>query len=260
MPLIGNGIGVPFGKKRGGGGAFTIERSLHFDGVNDYVSAGVLSSDCFNPFNDTDWSVSWWMKSDGSRYTNQGTVCAVATSVGTGNPFMYIRTRNDGLNDSKLEVRTNVYVGTSTHTITSANCQVWQHYVLTCTQNPTEQTVQLYVNNTLQDTMSLTLRTETHASVSFQVGTSQGNSAFNPFKGYLCEMGFWEIALNADQVSSLYNEGNGADVSTIASPVSYYRPLTTDGPTSGTITDSIGNQDCTMNGFVSPYGVVTDTP
>ena len=44
MPLIGNGIGVPFGKKGGGGDAFAIERSIHFDGVNRHRNEQCLVS------------------------------------------------------------------------------------------------------------------------------------------------------------------------------------------------------------------------
>jgi hypothetical protein len=239
---------------------FTFDSSLHLDGVNDFASVGVLSSTAFNPFNDTDWTVSWWMKSDGSRYSNQGTVCAVATSTGTGNPFMYIRTRNDGLNDSKLEIRSNVYVGSSTYTITSAKCQVWQHYVVTCTQEASQQTLKIYVNSVLVDTIALTLRTETHSSISFQIGTSQGTGAFNPFKGYVCELGFWERALPEADVLKAYGGGDGVDLASIAGIVNYYRLLSTDGPQSGTMADIMELDDMTLNGFLSPYGVISDTP
>ena len=66
--------------------------------------------------------------------------------------------------------------------------------------------------------------------------------------------------MDSGQISAVYGGGSGADLTTIGTIKGYYRPLTTDGPTTGTITDSSGNQDCTMNGFVSPYGVTTDTP
>ena len=43
---IGNGIGVPFGSNAAaGGGGFTFDASIRFDGSNDYAAQGGLSTD-----------------------------------------------------------------------------------------------------------------------------------------------------------------------------------------------------------------------
>ena len=259
--VLGNGIGIPFSKGGGGGGSsFAIERSLRFDGVNDYASQGSLSTDGFQPYNNKDWTVTWWAKSDGTRYKNLGTIFSVAQSNNSGNPFMFVRFKNDGVSDSAVNVRTNVKNYTSSHTITSVNCQVWQHYAVVVTQNGPNQDIEIYVNGASVDTGSVVANTKTNTNVDVCIGTSNNAVAFQQYIGWVAEIGCWEEALNSTQIAAAYGGGSGADLTTIGTIKGYYRPLSTDGPTTGSITDSSGNQDCTMNGFVSPYGVVTDTP
>jgi len=260
---MGIGIGVPLQMSTrgvGGGSSFAIERSLRFDGVNDFASQGSLSTDGFQPFNNKDWTVTWWAKSDGSRYKDLGTVMSVGIANNSGNPFMWIRFKNDGTSDSAVNIRTNTKNYTSGHTITSAKCQVWQHYAVVVTQNGGNQDIEVYVNGASVDTGSVLANTKTNTNVDVCLGTSNNSTAFQPYKGWVAEIGCWEEALNSTQIAAAYGGGAGADLSTIGTIKGYYKPLSTDGPTTGTITDSSGNQDGTMNGFVSPYGVVTDTP
>lgn len=255
-----NGIGVPFGKKGGGSTpSFAIERSLRFDGVNDYASQGSLSTAGFQPFNNKDWTVSFWAKSDGTRYINNGAAVSVVRANNSG-AVTIVRFQNDGISDSKISIKSNNIAYASSYTITSANCQVWQHYAVVVTQNGANQDVEVYVNGTSVDTGSIIANTITNTSVDVCLGTANNARAFNAFKGYISEVGCWEEALDSGQISAVYGGGSGADLTTIGTVKGYYRPLKTDGPTTGTITDSSGNQDCTMNGFVSPYGVTTDTP
>ena len=261
---MGIGIGVPLQVSTrsvgGGGSSFAIERSLRFDGVNDFASQGSLSTDGFQPFNNKNWTVTWWSKSDGSRYNDLGTVMSVAIANNSGNPFMWIRFKNDGASDSAVNVRTNVKNYTSSHTITSAKCQIWQHYAVVVTQNGGNQDIEVYVNGSSVDTGSVAASTRTNTNVDVCIGTSNNSSAFQQYKGWVAEIGCWETALSASEIADVYGGGSGADLTTIGTIKGYYRPLSTDGPLTGTITDSSGNQDCTMNGFVSPYGVVSDTP
>ena len=257
---IGNGIGVPFGKKGGGGTpSFAIERSIRFDGVNDYASQGSLSTDGFQPFNNKDWTVSFWAKSDGTRYVNNGAAVSVVIANNAAAKTM-VRFQNDGISDSKVSIKSNNIAYASSHTITSAKCQVWQHYAVVETQNGGNQDVEVYVNGTSVDTGSISANTLSNTSVDVCLGTANNSRAFNAFKGYVSEIGCWETALNSGDIAAIYGGGSGADLTTIGTVKGYYRPLKTDGPTTGTITDSIGNQDCAMNGFVAPYGVTTDTP
>jgi len=260
MPLIGNGIGAPFGKKGGSGDSFAIERSLRFDGSNDFASQGSLSTDGFQPFNNKNWTVTWWAKSDGTRYKDLGTVMAVAIANNSGNAFMWIRFKNDGASDSTINVRTNVKNYTSGHTITSAKCQIWQHYAVVVTQNGGNQDIEIYVNGSSVDTGSVAASTRTNTLVDVCLGSSNNTTAHQAYKGWIAELGCWETALNSTQIAAVYNSGKGVDLNTVGTVKGYYKPLSTDGPLTGTITDSSGNQDCTMNGFVTGYGVVTDTP
>lgn len=260
---IGNGIGVPFGSNAAvGGGGFTFDASMRFDGVNDLASNGSLTTNGFQPFNNKDWTVTWWAKSDGSRYKDLGTVMAVAIANNSGNAFMWVRFKNDGTSDSTINIRTNVKNYTSGHTITSANCQIWQHYAVVVTQNSgtAKQDIEIYVNGVSVDTGNVDQSLRTNTNVDVCLGSSNNTTAHQAYKGWVSEIGCWEEALNSAEIAAVYNGGKGADLNTIGTIKGYYKPLSTDGPTTGTITDSSGNQNCTMNGFVSPYGVVSDTP
>jgi hypothetical protein len=259
---IGAGVGASSQRGAGGAPAFAIQRSIYFDGVNDYAANGSLTTNGFQPFNNKDFTVTFWAKADGSRYNDLGTVLSVAIANNSGNPFMWVRFKNDGASDSTVNVRTNTKNYTSGHTITSANCQVWQHYAVVVTQNSGtgNQDIEIYVNGASVDTGSVVQNTKTNTNVDVCLGTSNNATAFQQFKGYIAEVGCWETALSSGDIAAIYGGGSGADLSTIGTVKGYYKPLTTDGPTTGSITDSSGNQDCTMNNFVSPYGVVTDTP
>ncbi len=259
---IGTGVGASSQRAAGGAPSFAIQRSLRFDGVNDFASQGSLSTDGFQPFNNKNWTVTWWAKSDGTRYKDLGTVMAVAIANNSGNAFMWVRFKNDGTSDSTINVRTNVKNYTSGHTITSAKCQVWQHYAVVVTQNSgtSKQDIEIYVNGVSVDTGSVDQSTRTNTNVDVCLGSSNNTTAHQAYKGYLAEIGCWETALTSGQIAAIYGGGSGADLTTIGTVKGYYKPLNTDGPTTGTITDSSGNQDCTMNNFVSPYGVNTDTP
>ena len=261
-PTIGLGVGSSAQRSAGGTPAFAIERSLRFDGVNDLASNGSLTTDGFQPFNNKDWTVTWWAKSDGTRYKDLGTIMAVAIANNSGNAFMWLRFKNDGTSDSTINVRTNVKNYTSSHTITSAKCQIWQHYAVVVTQNSVtaKQDIEIYVNGVSVDTGNVDQSLKTNTNVDVCLGSSNNTNAHQAYKGWIAEIGCWETALTSGQIAAIYGGGSGADLSTIGTVKGYYKPLNTDGPTTGTITDSSGNQDCTMNGFVSPYGVTTETP
>ncbi len=259
VPTIGIGVGSAAQRSAGGAPSFAIERSLRFDGVNDYASQGSLSTAGFQPFNNKDWTITFWAKSDGTRFVNNGAAVSVVVANNAAAKTM-VRFQNDGASDSKISIKSNNIAYASSYTITSAKCQVWQHYAVVVTQNGANQDVEVYVNGSSVDTGSISANTLSNTSVDVCLGTANNATAFNAFKGYISEVGCWETALNSGDIAAIYGGGSGADLTTIGTIKGYYRPLTTDGPTTGTITDVSGNQDCTMNGFVSPYGVTTDTP
>ena len=271
VPTIGLGVGSAAQRSAGGTPAFAIERSLRFDGSNDYINTGGVTADSWNPYNNTDWTISFWAKCDtgDTRFQNNGTIICTNYQAGSSNPQLYVQTVN-ATGGSKFKLRipflngsTKSYkIFTSSHVITNAECQVWQHYAITLTQNSgtSKQDIEIYVNNTSVDTGSVDQANFTQASFALAIGSRNPTIAFQTWKGFIAEIGLWETALSSGDLTAVYGGGSGSDLTTIGTVTGYYRPLTTDGPTTGSITDSSGNKDLTMNGFVTDYGVVSDTP
>ena len=61
--------------------------------------------------------------------------------------------------------------------------------------------------------------------------------------------------------TAAYNSGSGADPRTAFTSVKQlFLFEDSAGTVTGTVTDAIGSQDLTMNNFVAPFGVVTESP
>lgn len=254
-----------------GDSAFQFQGSIRFEGANDFINTGGLTSSCWNPYNNTDWTVSWWMKCETgeTNFKNNGHIIATNHSSTSSNPQCRICTL-DETGGSELQIRIPWLNGStksfknfrSTYLITNAACQVWQHYAVVVTQNngAATQDIQIYVNGSLVDSGSVDQANFTQTSFAMAIGSQNPTSAFQTFEGFLAEIALYEEALSADEISALYNSGNGRLATEIGTPTGYYRPNASDGPQTGSITDVTGNKDLTMNGFVTPYGVTNDTP
>jgi len=269
---IANGIGVPFGVNAGGGGGgFAFEASIRFDGSNDFINTGGGSSDCWNPYDNTNWTMSWWMKCEtgATRFKNNGTVIVTNYASTSSNPQMVVQTVN-ATGGSKFTMRLPFLNGsiqsyksfTSSYVITNANCQAWNHYAIVVTQNSggSTQDIEIFFNGSSVDTGSVDYGNYAIAAPSMAIGSRNPTSSFQPWEGFLSEVALWEEALSSSEISNIYNSGSGANAAKFGIIKGYYRPLSTDGPQTGDITDSSGNKDLTMNGFVGVYGVVADTP
>jgi len=254
-----------------GDSAFQFQGSIRFEGANDFINTGGATSDCWNPYNNTDWTVSWWAKCETgeTRFKNNGTIICTNVAASSSNPQMTIQTIN-ATGGSSFTLRIPFLNGTiksyksytSSHVISNADCQVWQHYAVVLTQNngASTQDIQIYVNGSLVDSASVDQANFTQTSFAMAIGSRNPVSFFQGWEGFLSEIALYEESLSADEISALYNSGNGRLATEIGTPTGYYRPNATDGPQTGSITDVTGNKDLTMNGFVSPYGVTNDTP
>jgi len=245
---------------------FSFGNAMRFDGVNDFLTttdgAGTPenSSDIFNPFNNTDWTIAFWAKAEsGERFKNNGVVMGVAQAVGSGTRSMF-SFQNDGTG-SRMKVQTNSRNVPSTgHTIAIGDCDDWHHYAATVTQNGANQDVVFYIDGVSVDSISTTVNTVTDTTVSACIGAER-TSGSNTYKGYLDEIVLAEAAASAADILNLYNAGAGATpVGLISDLINYYKVSDAAGTTTGDITDTNSVKDIELLNFLTPYGVTSETP
>lgn len=83
----------------------------------------------------------------------------------------------------------------------------WYHIVITADAG--EDETQFYVNGALKATISITFTLSPNSSI-LQIGEGYGNA---PWDGKIDEVGLWNKVLTEDEISQLYNSGNGLNYS-----------------------------------------------
>tara|TARA_R110000751_G_scaffold285874_1_gene390230 strand:+ start:1236 stop:1994 length:759 start_codon:yes stop_codon:yes gene_type:complete len=251
--VLGNGIGVPFTKSGGGGGAggFAFQRSVSFDGTNDALSTGGTSSS-FNCFNQADIGFSCWMKASASTFGNNDQIWG-GTDGGAVTTMYFLLS---GTN-VRITMRTRNRTLAGTYDIAASTQVAWTHYGITVEiVSSTVQRVRWYVNGALVETADVSNNVFTRSNINLTLG-----SGANTLNGFQCESVFSNYLITDAQMTALYNSGAGADPTTTLDSVHSYYPVSeAAGQSSGTIVDAMGNQNLTMANFVAPYGTNADTP
>lgn len=204
-----------------GGGAFTNQYSVSFDGTDDYAIA-TLGSQVF----DGDFSISAWFNASTSpQYL---TLLQLGDAAAYTDGWRLYRNFNqlqfwDGVGGYSL-----ILQGGSTSTSS------WHHVAIT--RSGTNCT--LYLNgNSIATGTSSQVFTSTAFKISF--------TSF-PFNGLIDEVALWDSGLSASNVTSIYNSGVPNDISAL-SPVNWWRMGDNDGGTGTTITDQgSGSNDATL--------------
>lgn len=159
-----------------------------FDGSNDHIEfLNVLSSS-------SAWSISAWVYMSSLSSNN-----VIVTLQKDFNIQLFYDTIN-----SKIVLET--YDGTSaTTTVSTAGASnVWYHVV--ATYDGTTQ--KIYVDGSLDD--SDLANSPSAISVSNRIGSHRSGITF--YDGKIDEVGVWDIALTASNVSTLYNSGTGFNI------------------------------------------------
>ena len=180
----------------GGGGGFTNQYSMDFDGVDDYIqlSSGMSTSG-------TNWSISFWFKSSqtgGNRYL-----------IG------YTGSKNIAINWNKLTFISsdNSYDMTSTSNMNDGN---WHNAIYT--YNYTSGAWKSYIDGVIDDNQTATAGANIPAWKFF--GARSSTQYFADCN--LDEIAYFETELSASDVTSIYNSGVPTDL-TSYSPKSWYR-------------------------------------
>ena len=218
--------------------------SVDLDGYNDYIDCGGNTDFSFTDGsgNDSAFSISAWVKLDS---INRARVAA------KGNMEWLFGT--DG--DSKFSLflwsnsSTGAFLGL--RDTTSLPTGVWHHLVATYDGSNTASGINLYRAGNPTATL-VNMSSGIYAGMASQQGSLRigswelNNSVMN---GLVDEVAVFDYELTSSQVSSIYNSGTPADISSL-SPLGWWRMGDNDSGTGTTITDqgSGGNNGTLTNG------------
>jgi len=221
--------------------AFSNTYSVDFDGVNDYVDLNNGAS--VNPSSII--SLSCWVKFN--SLSNYDGIFGKRMGISVTMPFMLsldhtskIRFRIAQSDNTNKNILTNSTVSTGT----------WYHVVGVADGT----NIKLYLDGTLQtdtDTYDGTLKQSTADNVYI------GRNANDYLNGKIDEAGIWDVALDSDAVTALYNSGSPIDLSSDSGDYDNSSSLEGwwrmgDGDTYPTLTDnSTNSNDGTMTNMAS---------
>jgi hypothetical protein len=230
-----SGVWRTFANEYSAGGAWNGNTySVDFDGTDDFIATGSTFQSTFN----SDHSVSLWVKYAGGNQV-------LAGQQGSTRYYYQI---------SVSQPRIVYYTGTGsiiTNIGPTALGSGWTHLVGTLEQDASNIVTKLYINGTLDNTVSTAgTMSDYTSSLDWEIGKRHrpGSSELN-FSGKLDEFAIIPSALSASDVTAIYNSGTPDDL-TSYSPVAWWRMGDNDGGTGTTITDqgSGGNDGTLTNG------------
>lgn len=234
----------------GGGTPLVNDKSLNFDGVDEYVTYG----NNYGFETDTPFSVSIWAKP-----TNTSAQRAMfAKNSVDANVFGYMLYHNSS-GQLFLQARAPSQLRLKTWTDLTMTAGVWQHVVLTYDGSQNINGFRAYLDGTVGATPSSGSLTNSWVHTdAFTVG--RRSNAFY-WLGSLDELGIWDKALDSSEVSDLYNGGTPVDLTTHSAAANLVHwSRMGDGDTFPTITDnSSSGNDGTMTNMESG-DIQSDTP
>ena len=200
--------------------------SVSFDGVDDYLSLGDLSS-LVGGQNDVSYSI--WI-----NYTSTGNQGLLGNTAATGEAYIY----SGNFYTTQLHDSTFANLG-------SLSLNTWYHIV--CSRTTTNTT--FYKNGSVASTNShgATATPSTLFNSDLRVGVAPRLNWYSNVK--VDEFALFTSALSASDVTAIYNSGVPTDL-TSYSPVGWWRMGDNDSGTGTTITDqgSGGNDGTLTNG------------
>lgn len=244
------------GGEGGGGGAFSNTYSLSLDGLDDYVE--VADSDDFsfgNGSTNSVFSYSFWVRVERSS----SNVFQHLISKGSDSRHEYLiqhmPPNGYGLNANSIYFA--LYPGSTSGAVvespvSSISLNTWHHVVCTVDGTGNRSGMKIYI-----DGVSQTLRTRGQSSITLdnytdplRFGARSQSTAPNSFlKGKMDEIALFNSELSSSDVTSVYNSGVPADISSL-SPVGWWRMGDNDSGSGTTVTDqgSGGNDGTLTNG------------
>jgi hypothetical protein len=217
-----------------------------FDGISNYIQTnyqGVLG----NNFR----TISFWAKSNS---TSEMAAFSYGASSGTGNRF-------DGyFNFNGLGCTVNIAGGAVTYsTPSSVNDNNWHNYIYVVDQiNSQAISVKIYQDGNLLTTAINTYNPNTPINTVNEIGLRFGKTTYSGipsnFNGKIDDIGFWNRALNQQEITNMYNGVNYSDTCNAVSG-SLVNGLVGYWPFCGNANDQSGNG---LNGVVNGATLTAD--
>ena len=173
--------------------------SVEFDGVNDYVDLGRVEPST------TALSISAWV------YKTDATDAGIVTKYASTDYGLGIWGTN-----LYLSIKTASWSG-ATAAFTGSYLNQWVHVCGTWDGS----TITLYINGSSVATASKT-GSITYSANNTRIGDLEGAAGWN-FDGNIKQVGIFDSALSASDVTSIYNSGLPKNISSESGLVSYYR-------------------------------------
>ncbi len=185
------------------GGGFA-QKSLLFDGVNEYVSMGnVLGFERTSRF-----SISFWMKR-----TGDGSQDVVISKVGAGpTPGWFVWVSNTTIDFSLLNTWTTNQLYAYAGSVTPSNGE-WHHVAITYPGDSVAANVKIYLDGVLLPTISYynTLSSTIVNSANLLIGTGW-DTGTQSYLGNLSDVALYGRDLTAAEVAWVYNSGVPRDL------------------------------------------------
>jgi len=227
---------------------FSNTKSLDFDGVDDYVDVGVLSS-----IESQTWSISLWVKWNTLDGTNEAIISTRQNSLGSATGI------DLNITDAGAKLRARTYKATSggigaelivTLSSVGITTGVWYHIAVTYSSS----TLSMKINDGAIYSGTDT-GTYVASGVSAYIGNWRKSNAHH--NGLIDEVAIFNTELSASDITAIYNSGTPQSLASY-NPTSWWRMG--DGDTFPTLTDngSAGNNG-TMTNMVAG-DIVADVP
>lgn len=175
-----------------------IGNAVTLNGSSQYLYAASNSAFDFT----STMSISCWIKCTGGAGTTRTIISKPIGSTWVPTYFRYI-IRIENSNELYFYLSSSQVATTSTSGSFGAD-STWKHVV--CTYDGTTQKV--YVDGTLSAQNTVTTAIST-SSEPFVIGSRNASAAGEYFTGQIDELGLWSRAITSDEVTQLYNSGNG---------------------------------------------------
>ncbi|HIE78547.1 MAG TPA: tandem-95 repeat protein, partial [Candidatus Thioglobus sp.] len=180
---------------------FTPNTSLNFDGTDDYVDLGVISS---TNFTNADFSIQTWVKTTSSKAQS---ILVKGDGDGAweaGEKALYM----EAAGYPWFVGYDNEYIPGTGLTI---NDGLWHHIVVTWDYSEGETgSAAIYVDG-VKATVETSYRARTvdKSTDKLYLGKAEAWEAQNDFDGNIDEVGIWDKALSDVEVAALYNASSG---------------------------------------------------
>ena len=216
----------------GGGAAFSNLYSLDFDGTNDELT---IPQGTFNLGSGL-FSFSLWFNADSLNTYN----CLFRINSSTTLSCSSFITSNGEIWLSNWSANQLVSTGNT------INTGAWNHLAYVKSTTGSTGTVTIYYNGSSIASGPIPNGSNFGSeSGTSSIGRSYAASHY-PFNGKIDEFSFWGSALSSSDITSIYNSGVPADISSL-SPVGHWRMGDNDGGTGTTVTDQgSGSNDGTL--------------